>query len=86
MPRMNWTIDEHRRASRVLKEIQGRLREFARPPLNQMPCRISKYVERIELAIMQMRSDLEDEMFRSLRDHPEVSTHVYYPRDEEGQE
>jgi len=86
MPRMNWTIDDHRRASLVLKEIQGCLREFARPPLNQMPCRISKYVDRIELAIMQMRAELEDQMFLSLRDHPEVSTHVYYPKHEEGQE
>jgi hypothetical protein len=48
-----------------------------------MPCRISKYVDRIEWTILQMRSKLEDEMFRSLRDHPEVSTRVYYPKHEE---
>ena len=83
MPSMNWTIDDHRRASRLLSEIRSRLLEFTRPPLNQTPARISKYVDRIELAIMQMRSDLENEMFRRLRGHPEVTNRVYYPRREE---
>jgi len=80
---MNWTIDDHRRAGQMLREIRALLSEFAKLPLNQAPGRISKYVDRIELAIMQMRSELENEMFRSLRGHPEVSTCVYYPRREE---
>lgn len=81
MSRMKWTLEDHKKASAVLLAMDELLEEFFRGPLSESPLRIGRTLLRLDGVIGHLRSDLENEMCKSLKGQlPRDSTHVYYPR------
>lgn len=75
------SIEHHQILASHLREIDGQYRAMREVLNGHVPLRLSDLFEKArQMTLMRLRSELEEEMFRSRQGDPRCGTDVYYGR------